>query len=59
MVLDRGGGGWEDASQLLPVEDPLFKAEFAAEESELEVIASRREALAQLKKSRANLKKDE
>jgi hypothetical protein len=48
MCLD--GGGWEDAAAFLPGGDPLERMEFAGEESEVETIISRREALAKLRK---------
>ncbi len=63
VVLD--GGGWADASLLLPVEDPLARREFGGTRRQLEVVAEYRKALADLKKNRAlnlnpeDLKKEE
>ena len=56
VVIDNGT--WEDGVEFLPLADPLGKAEFAGDESEIEAVASRREALATLRKSRKGLEKD-
>lgn len=46
MNLDNGS--WEDAAAYMPGGDPLEKAEFAGDESEVEIIAARREAMSKL-----------
>ena len=50
VVLD--GGGWEDASGFLPTEDPFQTVEFAGDDSEVETLAARREALDTLRKKK-------
>ena len=52
VMLD--GGGWSDASLLLPEEDPLGKVEWAAEENDIEGIATFRSAQSTLRRQRQN-----
>ena len=50
VALD--GGGWQDASLMLPEEDPLGECEWAGEEGDIETIATYRSAQATLRKQR-------
>eukprot|EP00929_Paragymnodinium_shiwhaense_P008266 TRINITY_DN112214_c0_g1_i1.p2 TRINITY_DN112214_c0_g1~~TRINITY_DN112214_c0_g1_i1.p2 ORF type:complete len:440 (-),score=61.56 TRINITY_DN112214_c0_g1_i1:575-1894(-) len=50
VALDNGS--WQDASLLLPVQDPIQKREFGATERELETVAAYRKALNDLRRSR-------
>ena len=46
------GGSWNDAALLLPDEDPITPAEWAANHRDIEAVASYRQSLWQLRRQR-------